>query len=50
MAPPEPRYVEVGDDDVAYQVVGDGPLDLLYCYGLGSHIELAWDIPRPPSC
>jgi class 3 adenylate cyclase len=45
MEAPEPRYVEVHDADVAYQVVGDGPLDLLYCYGLGSHIELSWDIP-----
>ena len=45
MEPPELRYVEVGDADVAYQVVGDGPFDLLYCCGLGSHIELSWDIP-----
>jgi class 3 adenylate cyclase len=45
MEAPETRYVAVGDTDVAYQVVGDGPLDLLYCYGLGSHIELSWDIP-----
>ena len=43
--PPETRYVAVGDADVAYQVVGDGPIDLLYCSGLGSHIELSWDIP-----
>ena len=41
MEPPELRYVEVGDADVAYQVVGDGPFDLLYCCGLGSHIELS---------
>lgn len=45
MEAPETRYVAVGDADVAYQVVGDGPIDLLYCYGLGNHIELAWDIP-----
>jgi class 3 adenylate cyclase len=42
---PETRYVAVGDADVAYQVVGEGPIDLLYCYGLGSHIELFWEIP-----
>ncbi len=35
----------VGDADVAYQVVGEGPIDLLLCYGLGSHVELLWDIP-----
>ena len=45
MEAPETRYVAVGDADVAYQVVGDGPLDLLYCYGLGSHIEHCWEIP-----
>jgi class 3 adenylate cyclase len=45
MEAPETRYVAVGDADVAYQVVGEGPLDLLYCYGLGNHLELAWDVP-----
>ena len=45
MEAPETRYVAVGDADVAYQVVGVGPLDLLYCYGLGSHIEHCWEIP-----
>jgi hypothetical protein len=42
---PETRYVSVGDADVAYQVVGEGPLDLLYFYGMGSHIEFAWESP-----
>ena len=46
MEPPETRYVAVGDADVAYQVAGEGPLDLLYCFGLGSHIEVAWEVPR----
>jgi pimeloyl-ACP methyl ester carboxylesterase len=45
MEAPETRYVAMGDADVAYQVVGDGPLDLLYCYGLGSHVEVYWDTP-----
>jgi class 3 adenylate cyclase len=44
--PPETRYVAVGDADVAYQVSGHGPLDLVYIYGLGSHIELHWDNAR----
>src|SRR5690242_19051096 len=39
------RYVPVGDADVAYQVLSDGPVDLLFCYGLGSHIELNRQIP-----
>jgi class 3 adenylate cyclase/pimeloyl-ACP methyl ester carboxylesterase len=37
---PKTRYVTVGQADVAYQVVGEGPFDLLYFYGLGSHIEV----------
>ena len=42
MERPETRYVAVGDADVAYQVVGEGPVDLLLCFGLGNHIELFW--------
>ncbi len=42
---PETRYVAVGDADVAYQVLGDGPTDLLFCYGLGSHIEFNRQVP-----
>src|SRR5262249_39849925 len=42
----ETRYVAVGDADVAYRVVGDGPNDLLYCYGLGSHVDMHLDDPR----
>jgi class 3 adenylate cyclase len=45
MEGPETRYVAVGNADVAYQVLGEGPLDLLYCYGMGSHIEIAWESP-----
>ena len=39
------QYTSVVDADVAYRVVGSGPLDLLYFYGLGSHIDLFWDAP-----
>jgi class 3 adenylate cyclase len=44
--PPETRYVTVGSADVAYQVLGDGEIDLLYFYGLGSHIEMFWEVPE----
>jgi hypothetical protein len=30
---------------VAYKILGDGPLDLLCCYVLGSHVELLLQIP-----
>jgi class 3 adenylate cyclase len=46
-APHEIRYAAVGDADVAYQVVGDGPFDVVCFYGLGSHIDLLWDFSPP---
>ncbi|MHB8463252.1 MAG: adenylate/guanylate cyclase domain-containing protein [Acidimicrobiales bacterium] len=42
---PKTRYVSVGGSDVAYQVVGDGPVDLVYFNGGASHIDLDWDSP-----
>jgi class 3 adenylate cyclase len=42
---PRTQFTTVGDADVAYQIVGEGPIDLLYFYSLGSHIELFWDTP-----
>lgn len=42
----ETKYVAVGDADVAYKVIGDGPIDLLYFYGIGNHVEFLWDLPR----
>ena len=36
-------YVTVGESDVAYTVFGDGPIDLLYFYGLGSHVDMFWE-------
>jgi class 3 adenylate cyclase len=46
MERPETRYVVVRDAAVAYQVFGEGPIDLLYAYGLGSHLDLMWEVPR----
>ena len=42
---PEIRYASVGDADVAYQVFGDGPVDVVQFWGLGAHVELNWDTP-----
>ena len=39
-APPETRYAKSGDVNIAYQVIGDGPLDLVLVPGLISHLEL----------
>ncbi|MEA3055926.1 MAG: hypothetical protein QOD30_1358 [Actinomycetota bacterium] len=41
----ETRFASVGDADVAYQVFGDGPINLVYFYGLGAHVELGWETP-----
>ncbi len=47
MEQPETRYAQNGDQNIAYQVVGDGPLDLVFVPGLMSHIDLAWTLPGP---
>ena len=43
--PPETRYAKSGGVNVAYQVVGEGAVDLVYVPGWVSHVELAWDLP-----
>jgi class 3 adenylate cyclase len=45
MEVPETRYANSGDVAIAYQVVGDGPFDLVYAPPFVSHVELAWEIP-----
>jgi len=36
------RYVANRDVHIAYQVIGQGPVDLLFIHGFLSHLELAW--------
>ena len=43
---PETHYARSGDVAIAYQVVGDGPFDLVFVPGFISHVELRWTIPR----
>jgi pimeloyl-ACP methyl ester carboxylesterase len=45
MSPPATRYAKSGDTSIAYQVVGDGPLDLVLVLGFATHIELQWESP-----
>jgi class 3 adenylate cyclase len=42
---PETRYAKSGDVHIAYQVSGDGPLDVVLVPGFISNVELAWDMP-----
>src|SRR5438270_12240618 len=43
MNPPETRYAKSGHIEIAYQVVGDGPLDLVYVPGFVSNLDLSWE-------
>jgi class 3 adenylate cyclase len=43
--PPETRYAKSGGLNIAYQVVGDGPFDLVYVPGWVSNVEAMWDEP-----
>ena len=45
LSEPETRYVKSGDAHIAYQVVGDGPVDLIVVRGYISHVEVAWESP-----
>jgi class 3 adenylate cyclase len=42
---PDTRYAQSGDVNIAFQVVGDGPLDLVYVPGWVSHLEYFWQEP-----
>lgn len=42
---PPVRYAKSGDVHIAYQVVGEGPFDLVYVPGFTSHIDLNWEPP-----
>ena len=47
--PPQTRYAKSGDVRIAYQVVGEGPFDLVYVPGAMSHVDLIWDDPARAS-
>jgi class 3 adenylate cyclase len=44
-ARPETGYAKSGDLNIAYQVVGDGPIDLIYVPGWIWNVELMWEEP-----
>jgi pimeloyl-ACP methyl ester carboxylesterase len=41
---PETRYAKSGDVNIAYQVVGDGPLDLVLVHGWVQSFDPGWEI------
>ncbi|WP_084018319.1 alpha/beta fold hydrolase [Mesorhizobium sp. LNHC221B00] len=43
---PPTHYVKSAEINIAYQVTGDGPIDLIYVPGWVSNLDLAWSSPR----
>jgi pimeloyl-ACP methyl ester carboxylesterase/DNA-binding winged helix-turn-helix (wHTH) protein len=43
--PPETMYARSGEVNIAYQVIGDAPLDLVFVMGWVSHLEYFWREP-----
>jgi class 3 adenylate cyclase len=41
----KPRYARNGDVHIAYQVVGDGPIDLIHTSGIWSNLDVLWEWP-----
>jgi|SRR5215510_8943286 len=42
---PETKYAKSGDINIAYQVPGNGPVDLVYVPGWVTHLEYGWEEP-----
>jgi class 3 adenylate cyclase len=42
---PETRYARSGEFNIAYQVVGEGPFDLVWIPSFAHHVELSWENP-----
>ena len=43
---PDVRYARSGDVAIAYQVVGDGPVDFVWFRGMAGDLLSSWDQPR----
>jgi pimeloyl-ACP methyl ester carboxylesterase len=46
METPEVRYAKNGNVHIAYAVLGDGPIDLVYTAGIWSNLDVMWEEPR----
>ena len=42
----EIKFARSGDVDIAYRVVGDGPIDLVFAQGFITHLEVYWELPQ----
>jgi class 3 adenylate cyclase len=43
---PKTKYARSGDVRIAYQISGDGPVDVVWAPGTMSHLDLDWEIPQ----
>ena len=43
--PPDTHYAEVDGVNIAYQVLGEGPIDLVFRTGWLSHLDFQWTDP-----
>jgi pimeloyl-ACP methyl ester carboxylesterase len=43
---PETKYARSGDVNIAYQVTGRGPIDVVWAPGTTTHLNDSWDWPR----
>jgi pimeloyl-ACP methyl ester carboxylesterase/class 3 adenylate cyclase len=41
--PPQTHYAQAGDVSIAYQVLGEGELDIVFVPGVISHLDLLWE-------
>jgi class 3 adenylate cyclase len=40
---PKTQFAKLGSDRIAYQIVGDGPVDLLWVSGIGDPLDARWE-------
>jgi len=48
MRAPPTQYADAGDVSIAYQAVGEGPIDIVLVLGFATHLELQWELPPFP--
>src|SRR4051794_38402803 len=45
MGTPPTRYAKSDEVSIAYQVAGDGPIDLVLVLGFATHLDMQWEAP-----
>jgi class 3 adenylate cyclase/pimeloyl-ACP methyl ester carboxylesterase len=43
---PETKYAKSGEISVAYQITGEGPVDMIFAPGTASHLDMDWERPE----